>query len=123
MKQDEVKAGWTLKHITLTLFLYLVTGMGGYFLKYLFEPSASPDYVALNRPYLDPSLFVQHTSPTNSRLHFEIANIGKLPAENIRFLCITPQSKAAELRITTHEKLGTWRPHVFPCHFPIRQTH
>lgn len=44
-----------------------------------------PDYININKPYLETKLIIDEVTDRAVNFHFSIQNIGKLPAENISF--------------------------------------
>lgn len=67
-------------------FLFgLILLLVGTILNVFLPDKTPPDYVAENRPYLKPTLIVESVKSNEVYCHFEIENIGKLPAENVRW--------------------------------------
>ena len=91
---EEIKTSWSPQYILLTLVVSLLTGAGGYLLKYLLEPNDSADYFLLNRPYLEPRL--EFAPLTNATPVFAIRNNGKLPAKDLSFALVSPQGSIGE---------------------------
>lgn len=120
MATDEVKTGWNWKYISLLLGASLLTGLVGYGLKYVLEPAIPPDYPTLHRPYLEAKLCIESVEATNFIIRYDIENVGKLPAESIRFITLTPQSKAAKLHAPKTSKLAPGGQMSLPVALPAR---
>lgn len=65
-----------------------------------------PDYFAINRPYIEPKLMLKVDGSNSYKFSFILENIGKLPADNLRYLCMSPASKGSEIKKMTSLELA-----------------
>ena len=58
-----------------------------------------PDYISLHRPWLDPGLIISSYRDEAFRLSYEIANLGKLPPEEMRLMFVSPEMRKLDKSI------------------------
>lgn len=78
---DKVKAGDYILNFLYALIPILISLWALYFT----TRKANPEYVSLNKPYLQPELIINEVNDKNFRFHFIIENTGNLPAEDVHF--------------------------------------
>jgi hypothetical protein len=91
----EVKPGFTWEYLILIVVVAFLSGLVGYALKYFLD-RMPVDFVTLHRPYLEPLASVESIEGKDLSIRYSIRNIGRLQAENIRVIYITPQMSAMQ---------------------------
>jgi hypothetical protein len=71
---------WLLQLWTAVLLLIIT-----HVVAYLAPTKPPADYVALTRPYLDPVLTIDTAESNKVMYHYELTNVGELPAGDIKF--------------------------------------
>lgn len=64
-----------------------------------------PDYIRINKPYLETQLIIDEVTDRAIKFHFAIQNIGKLPAENISFNIYSRGSYSYEVKYMYERQL------------------
>lgn len=77
----------------------------------IFEPifqreKLPPDYLKLNKPYLEAILIIDEITERAVKFHFTIKNLGKLPAENIVYNIYSNTSSSYEIKPVYNRELA-----------------
>lgn len=86
----------------LTLIVVLISIIEPIFKKNILPP----DYLNLNKPYLEPILVIDTIDDRSVKFHFSIINKGKLPANDIRFNIYSNTSYSYENQPIYNRQLG-----------------
>jgi hypothetical protein len=82
--------------ITVGIIPILLVALG-FLVDTLLTTNANPDYIQLNKPYLDTKLIVEKTDKEGFYYYYLVKNVGQLPAEKISFTYMSPFSKGSEV--------------------------
>jgi hypothetical protein len=61
---------------------------------------------ALSRPYLEPSAYIESIHNNQADIQYTLRNVGRVKAENIRVVYITPEIKGAQLNMPQRQDLA-----------------
>lgn len=83
----------------LTFLVAMVSLLLPFIVSHLLPRPEESDYFPIHRPYLEPQLVIDSAKSPNFRFHFVVKNLGKLPAESLQFIYLTPYIKVAEVNL------------------------
>lgn len=69
-------------------------------------PPLPPDYITLHKPWLDPALVISEYRDESFRLAYEIANVGKLPAEEMRLMFVSSEMRKLDKSIRSPRSIA-----------------